>query len=62
MWQMPELTPELVRLLVTGELDDEVARALAEWYATLARGVAAFPEADLRVVEPPLRSTAGPVV
>jgi hypothetical protein len=60
MSPMPELIPELVRLLVPGDVDDEAARALADWYTAIARGVAAFPEAELRAVEPPLRSTAGP--
>ena len=45
MSPMAELTPELVRLLVAGDVDDEAARALVDWYASIARGVAAFPEA-----------------
>ena len=60
MSPMTELTPELVRLLVSGEVDDDAAQALVDWYASLARGIAAFPTAELRAVEPPLRSTAGP--
>jgi hypothetical protein len=60
MSAMAELTPEMVRLFVAGDVDEEAAKALIEWYANLARGVAAFPEADLRGVEPPLRSTPGP--
>jgi hypothetical protein len=60
MSPMPDFTPELVRLLVPGDVDDAAARALVDWYASIARGVAAFPEAELRGVEPPLRSTAGP--
>lgn len=58
---MAELTPETVRLLVAGEVDDQAARALIEWYASLARGIVAFPESELRTVEPPLRSLAGPI-
>ncbi|MBV9329028.1 MAG: hypothetical protein JO352_35425 [Chloroflexi bacterium] len=58
---MAELTPDMVRLLVGVELDDATVTALIEWYASLARGLAAFPEADLKGVEPPLRSTAGPL-
>ena len=60
MSPMAEITPELVRLLVAGDVDDDAARALVDWYASMARDVAAFPEAELRGVEPPLRSTAGP--
>jgi len=60
MSRMAELTPELVRLLVPGDVDADAARALVDWYAPIARGIAAFPEAELRAVEPPLRSTAGP--
>jgi hypothetical protein len=60
MSAMAELTPEMVRLFVAGEVDDAAAKALIDWYANLARGVAAFPEAELRAVEPPLRSTPGP--
>ena len=41
-------------------LSEEEAAALAEWYRNLALAVAAFPEADLKGVEPPLRSIAGP--
>jgi hypothetical protein len=42
------------------ELSDEEAQALAAVYASLARNVAAFPSADLKQVEPPLRSVPGP--
>jgi cytochrome c553 len=51
---------EAVRQVVGAELSDAEAAALADWYAALARGVAAFPQADLKAVEPPLRSTPGP--
>lgn len=54
-----DLTPDDVRELVP-ELTSDEARALAEWYAGLARGVAAFPQDDLRRVEAPMRSTPGP--
>jgi hypothetical protein len=57
---MGELTPDMVRLLVDGEVDDQASAALVEWYANLARGIAEFPESKLRTVEPPLRSTPGP--
>ncbi len=60
MAAMAELTPEMVRVFVGDQLDDQAAAALIEWYANLARGIAAFPAADVRRVEPPLRSTAGP--
>ena len=51
---------EAVRQVVGAELSDAEAAALADCYAALARGVAAFPQADLKAVEPPLRSTPGP--
>ena len=53
---------ELVRQVVGVELTDEEASALADWYANLARMVAAFPGVDLKQVEPPLRSTPAPRV
>jgi hypothetical protein len=49
-----------VRRIVGPTLTEEEARALVEWHTALARNVAAFPAADLRGVEPPLRSTPGP--
>ena len=49
-----------VRRIVTELVSDEEAEALVGWYANLARGVAAFAEVDLKWVEPPLRSIAGP--
>ena len=51
---------ETVRRVVGAELSDEEAEALLGWYATIARGVAAFPASDLKDVEPPLRSVPGP--
>ena len=57
---MAELSPDMVRLLVGVEVDDTTAAALIEWYTNLSRGIAAFPEADLKGVEPPLHSIAGP--
>jgi cytochrome c553 len=51
---------EAVRQIVGAGLSEEDAAALAEWYAALARGVTAFPQQDLKAVEPPLRSTPGP--
>lgn len=42
-------------------LSDEEAAALADWYADIARRMAEFPQADLNLVEPPLRSTPGPL-
>jgi hypothetical protein len=55
---MPErLPPEVVRSLLPDlSLTDEDAEALSATYAALARAVAAFPYAELRQVEPPLRS------
>jgi hypothetical protein len=58
--QVPDLSPETVRELVGGSLTDPQVAALIEWHAALARALAAFPEADLKSVEPPLRSTPGP--
>jgi hypothetical protein len=49
-----------VREAVGGGVSDAEAEALAAYYTTLARAVAAFPTEQLRDVEPPLRSTAGP--
>jgi hypothetical protein len=55
-----EFTPDEIRQITGLALTDKEAQALADWYAALARGVAAFPEADVRELEPPLRSTPGP--
>jgi hypothetical protein len=62
MLAMAELSPDMVRLLVGVDVDDTAAGALIEWYTNLSRGIAGFPEAELKGVEPPLRSTAGPSV
>jgi hypothetical protein len=51
---------DVVRQRVGVALSDQEAAALADWYADIVRGVAAFPQADLTAVEPPLRSTPGP--
>jgi hypothetical protein len=51
---------EALRQVIRAELSDPEAAALADWYAAIVRGVAAFPQADLKAVEPPLRSTPGP--
>ena len=56
------LSTEEIRGIVGVELSEQDAEALAAWYANFARGVAAFPAADLRRVEPPLRSVPGPAV
>jgi hypothetical protein len=49
-----------VRRRVGTPLTDAEARALADWYASLGAAVSKFPAADLKAVEPPLRSTPGP--
>jgi hypothetical protein len=59
---MAELSPDMVRLLVGVEVDDTTAAGLIEWYTNLSRGIAEFPEVELKGVEPPLRSTPGPAV
>jgi hypothetical protein len=60
---VPEsLSKDVIREIVGIDLSDQDAEALAAWYAGFARGVAAFPAADLKRVEPPLRSTPGPVL
>jgi hypothetical protein len=51
---------EDLRQILGVDLSDEEATALAAAYASLARGVAAFPADDLRTVEPPLHSIPGP--
>jgi hypothetical protein len=55
------LSKEHIRQIVGAALSDQDAEALAGWYAGFSRGVAAFPAQDLKRVEPPLRSTPGPV-
>jgi hypothetical protein len=54
------MTPDLVRQLVEAPVSDEQASALADWYNALEAQVARFPEAELKGVEPPLRSTPSP--
>ena len=51
---------EAVRRIVGEKVSVDEAEAIVGWYANLARGVAAFSEVDLKWVEPPLRSVAGP--
>jgi hypothetical protein len=51
---------EMVQRVVGPKVTDDEARALAEWYANLGRGLANFPEKDMKGIEPPLRSTPGP--
>jgi hypothetical protein len=61
VWAMADsLNLEDLRRIVGDRLTSQEAEALATWYANLARSVAAFPTADLKDVEPPLRSIAGP--
>jgi hypothetical protein len=50
-----------VRQVVGGGVSESEAAALAAYYATLAKAVAAFSTAELRDVEPPLRSVPGPL-
>jgi hypothetical protein len=52
------LRPTDVKRIIA--VSDEDAEALATWYTNLSRAVTAFPAADLKDVEPPLRSIAGP--
>ena len=54
------LSPQVVRQIIGNQVTDAEATALAEWYAALGSSVAAYPRADLKGVEPPLRSTPGP--
>jgi hypothetical protein len=51
---------EDIRRVVGAQLSDAEVAALQAQYQPLSRGVAAFPGADLKAVEPPLRSTPGP--
>jgi hypothetical protein len=57
---MPQLSPDDVRHFVDTPLTNVQAKVLADWYTSLSAAVAAFPEGDLRGVEPPLRSTPAP--
>jgi len=54
------MTPEQVRQLVDPPVSDEQATALADWYDALAAQLARFPDAELKGLEPPLRSTPSP--
>jgi hypothetical protein len=54
-------SPDEIRQVLGVEISAQDVEALAAWHAGFARGVAAFPAADLRRVEPPLRSVPGPV-
>jgi cytochrome c553 len=55
-----DLSADVVRQIIGSGLSEEDARALADWYANLSGAIAAFPGPDLKAVEPPLRSVAGP--
>jgi hypothetical protein len=57
---MPDLSADDIRRSIDLPLTDTQASALADWYAALSSALARFPEADLRAVEPPLRSTPAP--
>jgi len=52
---------EEIRRVVGGGVSVTEAAALADWYAGLARLVAAFPTEEVDFVEPPLRSLPGPI-
>lgn len=58
---MTPLLPDDVRRVVATPLTDMEASGLADWYAALAAALDRFPVQDLKGVEPPLRSTPGPV-
>jgi hypothetical protein len=49
-----------MRTVIGPRLTDDEAQAIDDWYAALAARVAEFPQADLKPVEPPLRSLPGP--
>jgi hypothetical protein len=55
------LSADEARRIVGTDLSAAEAAALAEWYTALARNVGTFPAGDLKPVEPPLRSTPGPL-
>jgi hypothetical protein len=55
-----KLSVEEARRLV-GALSLEEAEALLQWCASLSADVERFPRAELKGVEPPLRSTPGPL-
>lgn len=56
-----DLTRDVVRQIVGGGVSDDAAGVLLETYGNLSRAVAAFPAADLKAVEPALRSMPGPL-
>lgn len=58
---MTPLLPDDVRRVVATPLTDMEASGLADWYAALTAALDRFPVQDLKGVEPPLRSTPGPV-
>jgi hypothetical protein len=55
-----ELTPEQLRELMGAVLTDAEAQALAGAFAAQQSAMAAFNFAELKGLEPPLRSTPGP--
>jgi hypothetical protein len=57
---MTQESPDVVRRIIGTPLSDTEATALIDWYRGVSAAVAAYPEADLRNVEPPLRSMPGP--
>jgi hypothetical protein len=56
----PVVAREQIRVIVGFELSDEEADALVATSASLSRAVAEMPRAELRRVDPPLRSTPAP--
>ena len=54
------MTTGHVREVLGPDLTDAEAEALASNYATLAHLVSEFPIAELRAIEPPLRSFGAP--
>lgn len=57
VWPMAQ--PEQIKRVVP-RITDEEAHALATWYSSIAAAVGKFPAADMKNVEPPLRSVAAP--
>jgi hypothetical protein len=55
------ISAEELRRRVGVPLSDQEVDALLNWYATLREGMQKFPIDELRAVEPPLRSTPGPI-
>jgi hypothetical protein len=56
----PVVAREQIRAIVGSELTDEEADALVATLASLSRAVTDMPRAELRKVDPPLRSTPAP--